>query len=146
MTLTVKTTFGDIDEQLDSVEANPRNDQGWTADLEDKDRDRVDVVGSHKALAMTLRDCIEDVDDAAHSGPSHRLDFLHSTGNLTNTLEATICQHTLWEKALKNIELLDKNYHLENNLHETQGKMASILAQTRNNSLLSIGDPAPQWF
>ncbi len=39
--------------------------------------------------------------------------------------------HTLWEKALNNIELVDKNYHLENNLHGTQGKIASIFAQNQ---------------
>ncbi len=100
-------------------------------DLEDKDRDRVDMLGHRKALAMTLRDHIKDVDNATCSGPYHRLDFLHSTGNLTNNSKATIRQHTLREKALKNIKLVDMNYHLENDLHETQGKMASILAQNQ---------------
>jgi hypothetical protein len=53
------------------------------------------------------------------------------TGNSTNNLEATICQHTLRKKVLRNIELVNKNYHLEKNLHEMQGKMASILAQNQ---------------
>jgi hypothetical protein len=129
ITPTVQTTFGDVDEQLDSVDALLGINQGWTADLEVTDGDRVDVVGHRKALAMTLRDCIKDVDDVACSGPSFWLEFLHSLGNSTNNSEATIHLHTLWKKALKNIELVNKNYHLENNLHETQGKMASILAQ-----------------
>jgi hypothetical protein len=131
ITLTVKTTFGDVNEQLDSVEADLGIDQGWTADLEDKNGDRMDLVGHREALAMTLSNRIKDVDNAACSGPSCRLDFLHSTGNLTNNSEATIHQHTLWKKALKKIEVVDKNYHLENDLHETQGKMASILAQNQ---------------
>jgi hypothetical protein len=149
ITLTVKTTFGNIDEQLDSVKANLGIDQGWTTDLEDKDGKRVDVVSHSKALAMTLRDRILDIDNAAHSGPSRCSDFLHSTGNLANNSEATICEHTLWEKGLKNIELVDKNYHLENDLHEMQGKMASILAQIQllqEKLLASIRDSAPQWF
>ncbi len=71
------------------------------------------------------------MDDAAHSGPSCRSDFLQSTGNLTNNSEATIRQHTLKEKALKNIHLMDKNYTLENTLHDTQKMMASIVAQNK---------------
>ncbi len=97
VTLTVQMTFGDGDKQFNSIEVGFRINQGWTADLEDKDGDRVDVVGHRKALAMTLRDRIKDVDNAAHCGPSRCLDFLHSTGNSTNNLEATICQHTLRE-------------------------------------------------
>ncbi len=131
ITLKVKTTFGDIDKQLNSAKANLGIDQGWNANLEDVDGDRADVVSHRKALATTLRDRIKDVDDPTHSGPSCHSDFLHSTGKLTNNLEATIHQHTLREKALKNIELVDNNYHLEYNLHETQGKMASILAQNQ---------------
>ncbi len=129
--LTVNMTFFDINKQLDSVKANLEIDQGWTADLEDKDGDRVEVVGHRKVLAMTLRDRIEDVDNAACSGPSHHLDFLHLKGNSINNLEATICQQSLQEKALQIIELVNKNYHLENDLHVTQGKMASILAQNQ---------------
>jgi hypothetical protein len=117
ITLTVEATFGDVYKQLESTKANLGIDQGWNGDLEDEDGDRVDVVSLHKALAMILRDHIKDVDNTACSGPSCHLDFFHSTGNATNNLEATICQHTLQEKALKNIELVDRNYHLENNLH-----------------------------
>jgi hypothetical protein len=131
ITLTVQTAFGDIDEQLDSVKANLGTDQGWTVDLEETDEESVDVVGNCVALAMNLRDPIEDVDDPAGSGPSCWLIFFHSTGNSTNNLDATIHQHALQEEALKNIVLVDKNYHLKNNLHKTQGKMASILAQNQ---------------
>ncbi len=35
------------------------------------------------------------------------------------------------EKALKNIHLIDKNYTLENTLHDTQKMMASIVAQNK---------------
>jgi hypothetical protein len=116
---------------MDSIKANLKINQGWTADLEETDGDRVEMVGHRKALGMTLRDRIKDVDDAACSGPSCWSGFLYSTGNLINNSEATIRQHTLWEKTLKNIELVDKNYHLENDLHQMQGKMASILAQNQ---------------
>ena len=62
---------------MDSIEADRGINQGWLEDLEETNRDRVEVVGHRKALAMTLRDCIKDVDDAACSGPSYWLDFLH---------------------------------------------------------------------
>ncbi len=77
---------------------------------------------------MTLCNCVEDVEDAAHSGPSHRSDFSQLTGNLANNSEATVHQHTLQENALKNIELIDKNYTLEN-VKETQ--MSAIIAQNK---------------
>jgi hypothetical protein len=113
-TLTVMTTFGDVDKQLDRVEANLGIDLGWNADLEGKDSNRVNVVGHLKTLAMTLCNRIEDVGDAAHSAPSCQSVFSLLTGNSTNNSEATIQQHTLKEKALKNIHLIDKNYTLEN--------------------------------
>ncbi len=85
-TLTVKTTLGDVDKQLDSAKANFGIDQRWNADLEDEDGERVDVVGHRKALAMTLRDPIKDVDNATCSGPSRRWDFLHSPGQFDQQL------------------------------------------------------------
>ncbi len=101
-TLTLKTGLGDIDEQLECVKINLGINQGWYADLEDKETGNcVDVVSHHKALEMTLRDQIEDVDNADHSGPSLRSDFSRSTGNSTNNLDAMIWQHTLQAKALK---------------------------------------------
>ena len=69
-TLIVVTTFGDVDEQLDWVEEDLGIDQGWNADLEVVDARHVDVIGHREALAMTLRDWVEDVDDANWSGPS----------------------------------------------------------------------------
>jgi hypothetical protein len=44
-TITVRTTFGDSGEQLDSVEANLGIDQGWEANSEVFGGPRVDVVG-----------------------------------------------------------------------------------------------------
>jgi hypothetical protein len=49
ITFTVQTTFSDVGKQLDnSIKANLGINQGWTADLEDTDGDRVDVVGHRK--------------------------------------------------------------------------------------------------
>jgi hypothetical protein len=95
-TLTLRTGLGDVDKQLERVKTNLGINQGWYADLEDKETGyRVDVVGHRKALKMTLCNQIEDVDDADRSGPSQRSDFSCSTGNLTNISDATIWQHTL---------------------------------------------------
>jgi hypothetical protein len=44
-TLTGTTTFGDSDEQLDSMETNLGIDQGWEANSEVFGGPRVDVVG-----------------------------------------------------------------------------------------------------
>jgi hypothetical protein len=111
------------------MEADLGIDQGWEADSEVFGGPRVDAVGHPEALAMTLWDHVKDVDNAACSGPSHRSNFSHSTGNSTNNSDATTCQHTLWAKALKTIKLIDRNYTLENNLVNTQDKMAVIVAQ-----------------
>jgi hypothetical protein len=69
---------------------------------------------------MTLRNHIEDVEDAARSGPSHQLDFSQSTGNSINNSKAVVRQHTLQEKAPKNIDLINKNHTLETTLFDTQ--------------------------
>jgi hypothetical protein len=69
LTLTVMTTFGDVDEQLESVEADLGINQGWNADSKGNKGNKFNLVGHCEALAMTLRDRVEDVDDAAHSGP-----------------------------------------------------------------------------
>ncbi len=64
MTLFATTKFGDEDEQLNGIEA----DLGiYQADLEDRKGNGVDVVGHCKALAMTLWDWAEDIDNAACS-------------------------------------------------------------------------------
>jgi hypothetical protein len=52
--LLVQTAFGDVDEQLDTVEANLGIDQVREADSEDRDGNRVDIIGHREALAMTL--------------------------------------------------------------------------------------------
>jgi hypothetical protein len=52
-------------------------------------------------------------------------------GNSTINSEAMIQQHTLKEKVLKNIHLIDKNYTLENTLLDTREMMTSIIAQNK---------------
>jgi hypothetical protein len=55
-TLTLKTGLGDIDKQLEHAETDLGINQGWYADLEDKETGTcVDVVIHRKALEMTLR-------------------------------------------------------------------------------------------
>ncbi len=56
LTLTITTAFRDVDEQLESVEANLGINQGWNADSKGNKRNKFDLVGHCKALAMTLRD------------------------------------------------------------------------------------------
>ena len=73
--LTVETEYGETDNQLESMEAVLGIDQGWAADLEDNHGVQVDVVGHQEALAVTLRDGVEDIEDADCSGPSRRSDF-----------------------------------------------------------------------
>ncbi len=74
-TLTVHTQYGDVDEQLDGVEAELGINNGWAADLEVGSTNWVNVVGHREALAQTLHNRVEDVDDANRSGPSRRTDF-----------------------------------------------------------------------
>jgi hypothetical protein len=89
-TLTVHTQFGDVDKQLDGINAKLGIDQCWEADYEEGGSSRVDVVSHREALAQTLHDQVEDINDADCSGPSCRTDFSRSTGNSTNNLEAMI--------------------------------------------------------
>jgi hypothetical protein len=100
VTLIVLTSFGEVNE-LESVKADLRINQGWNADLEEDAGTRVDVVRHQEALAMTLCSCIEDMEDATHIGPSCQLDFSQSIGNLTNNSEAVVRQNTLQENASK---------------------------------------------
>jgi hypothetical protein len=53
-TLTVTTTFGDVDKQLESLEADLGIDQGWYADLEGDNSNKVDLISHQEALAMIL--------------------------------------------------------------------------------------------
>ena len=70
-TLTLRTGLGDVDKQLERVKTNLGINQGWYADLEDKETgNHVDMVSHCKALEMTLRNQIEVVDNADRSGPS----------------------------------------------------------------------------
>jgi hypothetical protein len=52
--LLVQTAFQDVDEQLDTVEANLKLDQGREADPKDRDGNRVDIIGHQKALAISF--------------------------------------------------------------------------------------------
>jgi hypothetical protein len=119
-TMTIHTQFGDVDKQLDGVKADLGIDQGWQADLEVDGTIRVNVVGHREALSQILLDRVEDVNNADRSRPSRRTDFSCSTGNSTNNSEGTIRQHTLHAKALKIIDLVEKNYSLENDFLDTQ--------------------------
>jgi hypothetical protein len=71
------------------------------------------------------------------------MDFSCSTGNSTNDSDATIQQHTLRDEALKNIDLVDKNYALENDLLDTQDQMTALLPQ---NLLLQETGLHPVWY
>jgi hypothetical protein len=63
------------------------------------------------------------------AAPLDGLTSLVDTGNLTNNLDATIWQHTLQAKALKNIKLVNKNCFLTNNLQDSQDQMATMILQ-----------------
>ncbi len=69
-TLTVTTTFGDVNEQLESIKADLGIDQGWYTNLEGDNGNKVDLNDHWEALAMTLQDRVKDVDDAVRSDPS----------------------------------------------------------------------------
>ncbi len=82
--------------------------------MEGDDGQMVNVVGHKEALETTLRDRIDDIDDADCSGPSHCTDFSQSTGNSTNNTDATTRMHTHSEQALTTIALVNKNSTLTN--------------------------------
>ena len=92
-------------------------------------------TGHKEAVSKTLCDRPDDIFDA-HSGPSRRTDFTHSTSNSTNNSDASIQNHKRREKALKTIDLVDKNYALKAKVHEaekqyaaSQAQIASVLAE-----------------
>jgi hypothetical protein len=62
-TLTVITKYGDVDNQLDDLEADFGIDQ-WAADAKDLEGTRMTISGHREALAQTLRDHAKNVDDA----------------------------------------------------------------------------------
>jgi hypothetical protein len=125
-TLTVVAKFGYVDMQLDGIEVELGINQGWEADFEEGDCNRVDVIGHREVLGQSLCNRVNDVDNADRSVPSRRRNFSCSKGNSTNNSEATIQQHTMCTKALRNIDLVDKYYALENNLTVFQDQMVSI--------------------
>ncbi len=86
---TVNVEVPDIDGQLDDLEANLGINH-WAADLEEIDGVKMTISGDREALAQTLRDRVDDIDNAEHSSPSRRLDFSKLTGISTNNFEATI--------------------------------------------------------
>ena len=69
------------------------------------------------------------INDADCSGPTRNSDFSQSTGNCTNNFDAMIRQHTKRDKVLKNIELVDRNYALENNLVESERRTTVLIEQ-----------------
>jgi hypothetical protein len=134
-TLTVIANIPDVDSRLDNLEAKLGIDQ-WTADIEKGDGITISFTGHKEAVSKTLRDRPDNIFDADHSGPSRRTDFTHSTGNSTNNSDASIRNHKLREKALKAIDLVDKNYALEAKVYEaekqyaaSQAQIASVLAE-----------------
>jgi hypothetical protein len=129
-TLTVEAEFGNTDKQLESMEADLCIDQGWLADMEEGKGGRLTVVGHQKALEKTLRDRIDDVDNAACSGASRGSNFSQSTGNSTIHLAAAgrlAFNHE--DRALCNVALLNTNSHLQNDLDDERAKLAMVMAQ-----------------
>ena len=97
--------------------------------MEGNDGRTVDVVGHKEALETTLRDRIDDIDDADRSGPSRRTDFSQSTRNSTNNTDATTRMHTHRKRALTTIALVNKNSTLTSNLENTEEHLHAMIAQ-----------------
>jgi hypothetical protein len=131
-TLAIVEEFGDTDEQLESMESDLGIDQGWLADMEEGKGGRLSIEGHQEVLEQTLRDHIEDVDNAACSRASRRSNFSQSTGNSTNNLTAA-GQLTFNHKdqALHNVALLNANSDLQNEL----ANKCSNLAVAGNSAL-----------
>ncbi len=89
VTLVIDTEFGEMDEQLESMEADLGIDQGWDVDREVSNDHGFAVKGYQVAMEKTLQDHIVDINDANRSGPSWRSDFSQSTMNSTNNATAT---------------------------------------------------------
>ena len=127
-TLTVVADIPDVDGRINDLEAELGIDQ-WTADIEESDGIKMSFTGHKEVVSKTLRDRPDDVFDANHNGPSRRTDFIHSTGNSTNNSDASIRHHKRRVKALKTIDLVDKNYALEAKVHESELQYAASQAQ-----------------
>jgi hypothetical protein len=129
-TLTIEAEFGDTDQQLKSMESDLGIDQGWLADMEEGVRGRLMVVGHQEALEKTLRDRIDDVDNAACSRASRQTDFSQSMGNSTFHLTAAgwlAFDHK--DRALWNVALLNAYSGLQNDLDDKRAKLATVMAQ-----------------
>jgi hypothetical protein len=135
ITMTVEAEFGDSDGQLEGVESELGINRDWEADMEGYDGRTVNVVGHKKALEMTLRDRIDDIDNADRSGPSRRTDFSQSTENSTNSTDATMRMHTHRERTLTTIALVNKNSTLTNNLEDTEEQLSAMISRKQGLSL-----------
>jgi hypothetical protein len=129
ITMTVDAEFGDSDGQFERVELELGINRDWEADMEGDDGRMVNIVGHKEALEKTLRDRIDDIDDADHSGPSHCTDFSQSTGNSINNTNATTRMHTHRERALTTIALVNKNSTLTNKLEDAEEQLNTMIAQ-----------------
>ncbi len=124
-TLVVDMEFGELDEKLESMEADVGIDQGWDVVREVSNGRGFAVEGYQAAMEKTLQDRIEDIDDANRSGQSWRSDFSQSTGNSTNNLTATArMAFTHKKRALHNINLV-----LQNDQTNKRSRIAAMMAQ-----------------
>jgi hypothetical protein len=131
-TLTVEAEFGDTDEQLESMESDLGIDQGWLADMEEGKGGQLAVVGHQEALEKTLRDRIEDNDDAACSGASRCSNFLQSMGDsIIHLTAAGQVAFNHKDRALHNAALLNANSDLQNDLDGKRKKLAVVMAQVQ---------------
>ncbi len=85
----MEAEFGNLDGHLEGVELELGINRYWEADMERDGGQVVNAVGYKEALETTLQDCINDINDAFHTGPSRWTDFSQSTGNSTNNTDAT---------------------------------------------------------
>jgi hypothetical protein len=149
-TLTVVVDIPDVDGRLDELELD-YGLNSWAADTEVIDGIRMSFTGHKEAVSKTLRDRSDDIFDCDRSGPSRRTDFSQSTGNSTNNSDSSVRAHKRSAKALKAIELVDKNYALEAKVleaeaqyAESQAQIASVLAELeRYKQLNSSSSPTP---
>ncbi len=105
-------------------------DQCWVADNKDRHRQRFAVKGYQQALENTLRDCINDVDNVACSGPPHHSNFSQLTGNSTNYSCGTALIDLNHEgRALRNIELVNANAGFMAGLDQGWDTLAAMMEQ-----------------
>ncbi len=141
-TLAVAAEFGNTDKQLEIMESDLRIDQGWLADMEEGKGGRLSIQGHQEVLEQTLRDHIEDVDDAACSGASRCSYFSQSMGNSTNNSTAAgqlASNHE--DRALRNVALLKANSDLQDELANKRSNLTRAMAQV----LLLVRIQASGW-